>query len=392
MGLADYLAKPFLFLLIVCMDHDIRWLELDKQAFFHNIACIRSIAWPQTIAFVVKSNAYGHGLREMVQLAGQSNAISYFCTASTYEALQVADIGTDKKICVLSYLDHHVEACIKRGIELVVYDHTSCRLIERTAQQCGVTARVHLKIDTGLSRLGVQLHETPAIIKKIVHAAYVELAGVFTQLSDTGGVDVASAQEQMSQFDAAVEQIRDVYKQPFLTHVYASSGITLSARYDMVRVGANIYGLVKSAVQRNRIQQHVPGQMVQPILTWKARIIHVKHIAAGSYVGYNRNIQVHRDTIIAILPVGYADGYPRFLANTDAHVIIHGQPAPLLGVVSMNVMIVDVTDIDHTAIGDVATLVGNNAYNCIDRLAQKYGTMSLELLTKIEPSLTRYIV
>ena len=313
--------------------------------------------------------------------------VAWLFTAGIDEACLVRAQGCSKPILALAYSSNLFEEAINNTIDVAIYDHETVKALNACAAQLKKKARVHIKVDTGMSRLGVLPAEVVQFVENI-QACYknIEVYGIFTHLADTNNSDLSYTHNQLAQFDAVVEQLAGT---GICSHVLASGSLFLPQKYPLVRVGTSLYGFWKSAVQKKRFQDKFPDLELQPVLTWKTRIIQIKTIPAGCSVGYNRTFFSSRQTTIAILPIGYADGYSRELSN-KSHVIINGCPAPILGMVTMNLTVVDITDIADVTVGTEVILLGNYPGITATDLAQKLGTINNEIVTRISPTIPRF--
>ncbi len=367
------------------------WIELSAQALNHNIATYRALAPSHTkLAAAVKGNAYGHGMIPVAAVLDDHPAIDWLCTASVSEALTLREHGIKKPIIVLSYHDVSVADAIANGIDLVAYDLESALAISRAAQNLGKTANIHIKLDTGLSRLGIRVEPdtvdtTVALIKQIELLPALSVRALFSHFADAESDDHSFVQYQQSLFNAVSSHFKTA------THFSCTAAIgTISIEQsDIARFGIGLYGLWPSRENQTAITSL--GHNLKPILQWKTRVIQLKQIASGSTIGYDRTHTVARASTIAILPVGYADGIDRKLSNRG-HVVIQGQAAPIIGRVSMNMTIVDVTDIPHIKTGDEVLLLGDHAAVHPDTVARHIGTINYEVVTRISPLISRHLV
>ncbi len=368
------------------------WIELDAAALHHNIAQLAGIMGTRGIGFVVKGNAYGHGLREIVTIAAQAQGISSFFVATLSEAIAVRKLGVAQGICALVPADKNLLTdAIKNDIEIVCPDHLFLSQVATAAAACGKRARVHLKIDTGLSRLGVcGAGEALALATAIKNTPTVELWAVMTHFADAAGADLAYAYEQYARFDEVCAQLRARGFDWRYTHAGASGSLDMTRADSLARVGTVLYGYWKSSAQRARYQALGWTFDVKPVLTWKSRIFHLKDVSAGCQIGYGCTVTAQRGMKLAVVPVGYADGYPRALSNRGV-VLVNGRSAPVVGRVSMNLLTIDVTDIPSVAVDDEVVLLGPQPGVTADDLALCAGTVNLDVLTGISPELMRVV-
>lgn len=373
------------------------WIEISKDAVLHNIAQIRAQLSPAaTLGLVIKGNAYGHGLTEMMRIVNRHPDVGYLFVASLAEALQVRALGVRTPLCALVPADtEHLAEAIAAEVAMVCGSEYAATMIAQTARTVGVPALVHIKIDTGLCRLGVCPHESMQMCERIFSEKCLRVVGVSTHLADVVSDDISRAHEQMAAFDRVSAQLRSEGYEWQYTHACASGAIIFAqggTRNDtLVRVGTLLYGYEKSPHQRQRFAAQGWQGSLQPVMTWKTKIWEVRDIAAQNFIGYGDSFYATRPMRLAILPVGYADGYPRGLSNTGA-VVIRGRFAPVIGRVSMNIMAVDVSEIAEVDRDDEVLLMGNTPGITADDLAELSGTVNLDILTQMRSAITRHII
>jgi alanine racemase len=368
------------------------WVEISSEAFEHNIRAYYAVTKPAALAVVIKSNGYGHGLLAMGKLCDSNDLIAVLCTVSVTEALALREARISKPILVLSIIDAPIAQAIQHDIAMVVHDLAFARTLDQAAQRLNKKAKIHFKVDTGLSRLGIAPHLARQYIEEIHQMSGIIIEGIFTHLADSESEDQSFVHYQLQQFSALTEQLRTQGIVIPLQHTACSAAAAVAplSRHTMVRIGIGSYGLWPSAENKFMTTAACATFSLKPVLTWKTSIIQVKEIAAGSFVGYDRTHQVTRATRIATLPVGYWDGYDRRLSN-KGKVMIHDQIANVVGRIAMNLMMVDVTDIDAQQ-GDTVTLLGNYPGLTADDIAQICGTINYEIVTRINPLLPRLVV
>jgi alanine racemase len=334
------------------------WIEIDAQAFSRNISNISSLLGDHAeLGIVIKANAYGHGLEIMGRLCQENEAISWIFTAGLKEAVHLRMSGITKPILVLAYLDDQLSLLGDYQIACAIHDYSSAHRISAQAQLLKKQISVHIKVDTGMSRFGFKPEELEDFLPELMSLPGLNIAGLFTHLSDTNNSDYSFIDQQLAGFDKIADEVEKqsgtLYK-----HVIASGALHLPRRFNGVRVGTNAYGYWKSPLQQQRLLRLKPDMVLQPILTWKTRIISLKTLSTGDAVGYHRAFIATAPLKIAILPVGYYDGYPRALSH-KARVIIRQTSVPILGIISMNSMVVDVTHISEVCINDEVVLCGD---------------------------------
>lgn len=400
------------------------WIEINRSALINNINQIKKFLRDSKLSVVVKSNGYGHGLIEMGLILENVTEVYCLCTAGIEEALKLRAAGITKKILVLAYYDAPLKEAINNNIDLIFYDISRLNEINKSALEVQKKVKIHLKIETGLGRLGIKSDSIVNFLEELKKYPNIELFGVCTHLSDTCGNDLSYAYEQLDIFNKILKQIRSLGFSNIFSHALSSGGISIGCassnlsklkhdlnnldktelsekflinknpnlyEYSMVRAGTNIYGLWKSEAQKNRMLEYDPTIKIDPILTWKTKIIDIVKVNSDEPIGYLRTYIAKYNMKVAIISAGYADGYPRILSNKSV-VLVNGQYAPVIGLISMNIMAIDVTNIPTAQIGNEVILLGNHEKILANDLAQLAQTTNLEILTKINPEIKRIIV
>lgn len=368
------------------------WVEIDAHAFEHNLQNYKAIIGSVALAPVIKSNAYGHGIELIAKLCEKSSAVDRMCVVALSEAVKVRMLGITKPIVVLSILDADLELAATYDIAVVVYDLDTARKLNEIGKKYNKKMNVHIKIDTGLSRLGIVVENSSAIIKSIGAMLFISLQGIFTHFAESEKEDQTFTNLQIERFTNLIDELEESGIHIPLKHTTCSAAITgnASSHFTLSRAGIGMYGLWPSLENQIKTVSQFPGFTLKPVLTWKTRIIQIKQVAAGSYIGYDRTHQVIRDTTLAVLPIGYWDGYDRGLSN-KGKVLIHNTLAPIIGRVAMNLMMIDITDICPTHVGTEVILLGNHTGITANDLAQNATTINYEIVTRINPLLPRII-
>jgi alanine racemase len=368
-------------------------ITLSKFAFYHNIAHLVGLTRAPVMALVVKSNAYGHGMLEIAMLAESHPAIGWLCTAGIHEALTLRSKGIKKPIIVLSYLDGSLEEALKHDLHLVAASFEDAQAISVAAQAIYKTACIHVKVDTGMGRLGIIADQAVPVIHEMTKLPFISVYGVFTHLSNTGHADHAHSYKQLARFDELLDDLKVANIAINCTHALSSSSLHLVPKrtYSFMRVGAAAYGLWKHPLQIQLVQEAHPDFSLAPILQWKARIIAIKNLNSGSPVGYQLSFTTTRPSRIALVPIGYWDGYPHALSN-KGKALLHGQIVPVAGIVSMNLAAFDVTDVPDSKVGDELLLIADASGVRPYEVAHAAGCITNVLMTTIPSSIERTIV
>jgi alanine racemase len=329
------------------------WADVDLDAIVHNIEHLRSVVAPSAVWAVVKANGYGHGAVEVARAAMDAGAQG-LCVALAGEGAQLRVAGLDAPILVLS--EQPVEAAddiVRFRLMATVYTVAFIDALAAAARGRGVAGvPVHVKIDTGMQRVGVAVDGAAATVAAVeAHAPTLRLVGVFTHLALADEPDDPFTDDQLAAFDHTVDALS--LPPGVLVHAANSAGALAhpGARRSFVRAGIAIYGIS-------------PGHAVDPLcgalrpaMSLVARVSYVKRVAAGSRISYGLRHTFERDTTVATVPIGYADGVPRRLFETGGEVLIGGHRRPVVGVITMDQLMVDCGD-DAVAIGDEVVLIG----------------------------------
>lgn len=328
-------------------------LIIDLDAIRHNINEVKQRAGVPVMA-IIKADAYGHGAVEIARhLDGDC---AFFGVSSMLEALELRQAEIEKPILILGYtpVDAFPEA-IRLGIRPAIFRYEDALALSQAAQEAGMTAKFHIAVDTGMSRIGFQVTENDAdICAKIAALPQVEAEGLFSHFATADCADLSRARQQMALFDRFDDMLRSRGVHIKLRHLDNSAGVmNFHCKYEMVRSGIVTYGMYPS-------DEVGPGILdLKPALRWETRITHLKTLEPGREIGYGGTYTTTRPTRVATIPVGYADGYRRSLSGRF-YVLIHGKKAPILGRICMDQMMVDVTDIPEAALNDVVVLVGES--------------------------------
>ena len=371
------------------------WVEVSKSALLHNVQVFRkSIGKNVKLAAVVKANAYGHDLAKIVTIL--KNKVDVFAVDNIDEALIVRSIDSSTPVLILGYTTlANIQIPIENDISFVVSNLETLRKI--VSLKLKKPAKVHLKIETGLNRQGVKRKDISEFLRFIkIHKNQIILEGIYTHfanIEDT--LDPSFAMEQLSEFKKALKIVKLEGFDPPLIHAAASAGTLLypDTHFSMVRVGFGIYGWWMSIETRVSILAQKRNIILKPVLTWKSLIAQIKQIEVGESVGYGQTWFAARKTKVAVIPVGYSDGYDRKLSNIG-RVIINGHYANVVGRVAMNMIMIDVTDIPGVRLEDEVALLGNKDGLKVsaDEWAKKIGTINYEVVSRINPLLPRIIV
>ncbi len=356
---------------------------ISQSALIHNIRAYRRVIGSAKTMAVVKSNAYGHGLILTAQTLEPFT--DWFGTASAGEALQLRKAGIKKPILVLSFYDEdEIIPAVQKRISLAVYDLKQVRLISQAAKKLKTQAKIHLKVDTGTSRLGIAPKDVPAFADKLLSLPKIKIEGVFSHFA-ASEEDVKYTERQNHLFNAVVEELEWRGIDPIKHIACTAAGIVVpGSRHDMVRLGIGLYGLWPSETAKQKA-----GFELKPVLTWQTKVVQVKDLPKGANVGYGLTYQTKRPTTLAVLPIGYFDGYDRRLSNSG-EVVIRGQRCKILGRVCMNLIMADATKVKGLKAGDKVELIGKEV--SADELAKKIGSINYEVVSRINGLIPRILI
>ncbi|MEK7452018.1 MAG: alanine racemase [Patescibacteria group bacterium] len=373
------------------------WIELREQALVSNIQTLRSLIGTGAIfCAVLKANAYGHGLKEVARIARRVG-VDAFAVDSIEEALILRDLFPTSLLIVLGYtMSERFSDAIHAQIDLTLYDLEGLRELEAIASKSAQQARVHLKIETGTSRQGANMDDVPDLLNILRESPHIQLTGLsthFANLEDTYNPEYATLQFQ--RFQAVCELVARFGFSPEYKHCACSAAIILypDTQGTLVRAGISLYGIWPSSSIEETMKKQSISCKLEPVLTWKTRIAQVKSLPAGTPIGYGLTETLTKRSRIAVLPVGYYDGYDRRLSS-KGEVLIGGYRCRVIGRVCMNMMMVDVSAVPNVLKNQEAILLGSDArhHMSADQIATKISTISYEIVSRIHPALPRVIV
>jgi alanine racemase len=370
------------------------WIEVDGEALRHNLGVFRGVVSDRTqLAAVVKANAYGHGLE--VVTSAISSEVDWFAVHSPEEAVELRRLGVRHPLLVMGYVPQAAMPELDADTHVVVSTPEVVGWLGEHRRHTGSAPPIHIKVETGTHRQGMPPAAIPDLCRRAAREglSVVGLATHFANIEDTLEHDFARL--QLERFNAAVETTRAALgEMPRWIHASCSAAALLfrEADFTLARVGIGLYGHWPSReTQLSWILEHGRnGLGLRPALTWKALVGQLQDVPVGGTVGYGRTWSALRATRLAVLPAGYADGYPRELGNR-ARALVRRVAAPVVGRVCMNITMVDVTDVPDTAVGDHVVLLGRDGDREIsaEELAGLAGTINYEILARLSPAIPR---
>lgn len=367
------------------------YIEISQPALFHNLQQFRKFVGKSLLMAVVKSNAYGHGINLVARVIEKK--VDWFGVVNFDEALCLRKQKIKKPILVLSYFSFsQIFQAIKQNISLVVYTKDQIKYINSVAKKLNKKALVHLKIDSGTNRLGIPPAEVENFIETIKKNKFVFLQGIFSHFA-ASEENARYTKAQLNIFKTTAAKSEKIIGRKLIKHIACSAATLLNKnnQLDLVRMGLALYGLYPSP-QTAKIMKKT-GLSFKPVLSLKTQVIQVKNVPKGAFVGYGCAYKALVAQKIAVLPVGYFEGYLRALSNKSC-VLIKGVRCPVRGRVCMNLMMVDVTGVETIKIGDEAALIGKQGRGeiTVDELAELSKTINYEVVARLNPLIKRILV
>lgn len=366
--------------------------HLYSENLLHNVRALRSLCPPRCrFCAVVKANAYGHGISEIVNILKTAD-VDFFAVATFYEALHIAKLVEKQRILILEPVNSsqpfdQVRACAAAGFDCVVSSMDGLQWSAEALRGSKKPLRLHLNVETGMGRCGLDEALSSELLERIVDYPQTRLAGLLTHFATADEEDLSYADHQLARFNAFLEKTKLRQKQDILIHA-SNSAATIKmphAHFDMVRCGISMYGYYSR-------QMAAPPVQLKPVLKLQAPVTQLKTIPAGHSVSYGRSFVTRRDTLAGIIPLGYADGYRRCFSN-GAQMKLKDRFVPVIGRVCMDQVIIDVTDVPGVELGQMVTVIDNKhdspcgAYELADRA----DTICYEILTMIHAHVNRIV-
>ena len=366
------------------------WVEIDQAALAHNVRQLKKLLASKTqLMAVVKADAYGHGATMVARTALDAGA-GGLCIATVQEGIQLREAGIEAPILLLGATNtpEQVRAIAYWQLQPTICTPQQALVFSETLSGLKKTLSVHLKLDTGMSRLGMPWQEARQFVELVKRLPYLEIKSVYSHLATADTLDATVMRLQHQRFEEAIAQLHSAGIEPPCLHL-ANSAATLTdpaLHYDLVRVGLALYGLYPA--------EHLRGVIdLKPVMQVKARVTQVKTIPPGTGVSYGYQFIAERQMRLAVIGIGYADGIPRNLSNKMT-VIIRGKRVRQIGAITMDQLMLDVSEISDLQTGEVVTLIGQDGDWSIsaDDWAQSLGTISWEILCSFKHRLPRVAV
>lgn len=369
------------------------WIEVNRSDLIHNVRTLKAISGDKIFCPAVKANAYGHGLVETAPHI-LSGGADWLAADALFEARKLKESGIKAPIYIMGYVlkDELSEAC-ESGFRFVVYNKET---IEELGG-IGKPANIHLKIETGNNRQGISIKDLPMFAELLKKFPFINVEGIATHFADIEDTtDHSYAEFQFRNFDNAIKILEERGIKPKYKHCSNTAALILfpHTHFNFVRTGIGVYGMWPSnETYVSAVKVGKSNIELRPAMTWKTIIAQIKNLSVGEYVGYGCTYKTTHETRIAILPIGYYDGYDRHLSN-NAFVLINGKRAPVRGRICMNMIMVDVTHIPEAEVGGEVVLLGKQGDEEVsaELMAGWIGTINYEVTTRINERIPRVIV
>lgn len=359
------------------MNHNRVWMDIDLDAVRANVDAMFDHMRPDCrMMAVIKADAYGHGAREIAAFLESDERIFGYAVATADEAYELRRRQVAKPILILGYtFPEEYPAMVRLGIRPSIFSYEAAFAFDRAASQAGRIAPVHIKIDTGMSRIGFQVNEEDlAQAARIAQLSHLKMEGIFTHFARADERDKSHAYAQAELFQEAISRLEKAGVHFEIRHCSNSASIMElpDLNMDMVRAGITLYGLWPS-------EEMDPSFPLSPVMSLGSHISHIKTLTDGRCISYGGTYQVKGRAKIATIPVGYADGYARSLSN-KGYVLIQGRRAPIVGRICMDQFMVDISAFDHIAVGEKVTLLGTDQTEkiCLEELGRLSGRFNYE--------------
>ena len=366
------------------------WAEVNLDNIAHNMREVRRISASREIIAVIKADAYGHGAMEVAPIL-MDNGATCLAVAVVTEALELRRAVKEAPIMILGYTPvNYVEEIVNNDIEITAYDYEYVAELSKEAEKFNKKIKIHIAVDTGMGRIGfLPSDNSVKDVYKISKLSNIIIESVFSHFSSSDEKDKSYTFSQFEKFDWFCSKLKEAGVEFNFRHI-ANSGAIIdmpSMHLDAVRPGILLYGYYPSNdVKKCKIN-------LKPAMSLKASIINIKRLPAGEYISYGRAYKTDKESIIATLPIGYADGYTRLLFN-KGKVIVNGKFAPIVGRICMDMCMIDVTDIDGLKVGDEVIIMGEDRgiiYNA-DDIANHIGTINYEIVCAVSKRVPRVYI
>lgn len=369
------------------------WIEIDREALRHNYQAVAALVAPAKVMATVKANAYGHGLREVGEAL--KGTATHYVVDRVEEGIVLRSLGISEPILVLGFLsEDEIILALETRLDLAVFNFSFLQQIHFTTQEKGLSANVHLEVETGLHRTGLTQAEFTDCLALIKEYSSLRLTGLFTHFSNAEEDPTFEyVEQQLKRFRLFKQEMEAAGHAGVLCHTACSAAAFgyAASHFDAIRLGISLYGHWSSDLtQQTVLDKGLDENFLKPVLTWKAVVSQIRQVKTGEPIGYDRTELTARDSTIVTLPIGYYDSYPRSLSSVG-HVVLAGQRCRVIGRICMNVLMIDATDVlTPLTIGQEVTLIGEGI--TAEEVAKQMGTINYELLARLPAHIPRRLI
>lgn len=376
----------------------LQWVEIDSSALIHNLnQFCKLVEKKKKLLAIVKANAYGHGILEVSRIAVKVG-VDWLGVSTLEEGLLLRQEGIHCPILVVGYIPlDGLEEAVARKLRLTVYNFETIEQLAKICRHLQKKAFLHIKVETGTYRQGIRRENLLSFIKNVQEFPELVIEGIsshFSNIEDT--TDHTYAKLQLEKFKKVLQMLIKNKVEIPVKHMSCTASAILFPKtfFDMIRIGIGMYGLwpSKETFLSSLLQEH-KSFVLKPVLSWKTKVSQIKKVPMGSFIGYGCTYRTSRQTLMAVLPIGYYDGYRRQLSNSS-YVLIKGKRAPIRGRVCMNFVMVEITDIPGVNLEEEVILIGQDGEEFIsaDDLASLVGTINYEIVTGISAHVPRIVI
>jgi len=376
----------------------LQWVEIDSSALIHNLnQFCKLVEKKKKLLAIVKANAYGHGILEVSRIAIKVG-VDWLGVSTLEEGLLLRQEGIHCPILVVGYIPlDGLEEAVARKLRLTVYNFETIEQLAKICRHLQKKAFLHIKVETGTYRQGIRRENLLSFIKNVQEFPELVIEGIsshFANIEDT--TDHTYAKLQLEKFKKVLQMLIKNKVEIPVKHMSCTASAILFPKtfFDMIRIGIGMYGLwpSKETFLSSLLQEH-KSFVLKPVLSWKTKVSQIKKVPMGSFIGYGCTYRTSRQTLLAVLPIGYYDGYRRHLSNSS-YVLIKGKRAPIRGRVCMNFVMVEITDIPGVNLEEEVILIGQDGEEFIsaDDLASLVGTINYEIVTGISAHVPRIVI
>ncbi len=381
------------------------WIEISKENLIHNVRLHRKIIGKNVkLISVVKSNAYGHGIILISKVLDSLKEVDILATVNLEEAIILRENKIKKPILVLSYygilenkneLKKQIIYAIKNDISIMVYDMDMLKFFDRVAKSINQKLKIHIKVETGMARIGVPYNEAYEFIKKAKGLKNIDICGLVSHFATTEESNQYFAKFQLTNFKNLISILEKNNLNIPIKHISASAGINLSKEnhFDAVRLGISLYGLYASKENETAVSKKMKFFKLKPVLSWKTKIFQIKKIKADTLVGYGCAYRTTKSIKMGLIPVGYFEGLDRRFSN-NGNVLVAGKLCRIIGRICMNITMIDISNIKNAQIGDEVVLIGQQLGRelKVDNMAEDIGTINYEFVARLNSCIPRKLI